>query len=207
MTGPVTALRAEGVVKRVGGKTVLRDLTIDFHIGEITLVRGDRGSGKTTLARMFSGQTWPDAGSLIRVGPVAPLIGSMWGFSPDVPIRHALARRAAGYGVSVAHYEEAIRALLDRRSGLDGLFRQITGLDRTIMLFASTWLLPAAIYVTDGPPTPSDERARARIAPLLEDARRRAAVIWIADTAASPSRIKAERVATIARGGVILEQT
>lgn len=205
MTTPgagAVALSLEGVDKRVGGKMALRGLTAQFHAGEITLIRGERGSGKSTLARMLAGQTSPSAGRIARAGLPAPLIGSLWGFSPDVPVRHALLRRAAAYGVSGPDYEEAIRALLDRRGGLDGLFRQITGLDRTVMLFAAAWLLPAPVYVSDGPLAPSDERARSRIQPLIEDARGRAAVIWIADVAASPAKMKVERVARIERGGL-----
>jgi putative ABC transport system ATP-binding protein len=46
----------------------LREVSLDLHEGEITLLMGPSGSGKTTLLAVLSGLLRPDAGQVLALG-------------------------------------------------------------------------------------------------------------------------------------------
>jgi lipopolysaccharide export system ATP-binding protein len=60
----VTLLGAEGLTKRFGSRTVVRDVGFDVHEGEIVGLLGPNGAGKTTTFRMTVGMIRPDAGQV-----------------------------------------------------------------------------------------------------------------------------------------------
>jgi lipopolysaccharide export system ATP-binding protein len=55
-------LRAEGLTKRYGGRTVVDGVAITVHPGEVVGLLGPNGAGKTTTFYMIVGITRPDAG-------------------------------------------------------------------------------------------------------------------------------------------------
>jgi len=69
-TGPPLSdlvLRAEGLKKGYGGRTLIDDLGFELPKGGIIGVTGPNGCGKTTLVKMLMGMEKPDAGT-IKVG-------------------------------------------------------------------------------------------------------------------------------------------
>ena len=54
----------DGIAKRYGDKTVLRDVSLVFPSDSVTCVMGPSGCGKTTLMRIIAGLEEPDGGSL-----------------------------------------------------------------------------------------------------------------------------------------------
>ena len=54
----------EGVTKRFGDKTVLRDLSLRFSPDSVNCVMGPSGCGKTTLMRVIAGLEKPDGGKI-----------------------------------------------------------------------------------------------------------------------------------------------
>ncbi len=56
-------LHAEGIAIAFGGQQVLRGVDIDLSGGQIALLRGPNGCGKTTLLNILSGFLKPDAGT------------------------------------------------------------------------------------------------------------------------------------------------
>ena len=54
----------EGVTKRFGDKTVLRDLSLRFSPDSVNCVMGPSGCGKTTLMRIIAGLEKPDGGKI-----------------------------------------------------------------------------------------------------------------------------------------------
>lgn len=57
-------LRAHGLRKSFGGKSVLNGVDLALHEGEVVLLRGENGSGKTTLLNILTGNLEPDAGTI-----------------------------------------------------------------------------------------------------------------------------------------------
>ncbi|NLE08635.1 MAG: ABC-F family ATP-binding cassette domain-containing protein [Dehalococcoidales bacterium] len=59
-----SVLRAEGIVKRYGGRTVLNGVDISLRFDSRLVVTGANGTGKTTLLRILTGEEIPDSGTL-----------------------------------------------------------------------------------------------------------------------------------------------
>jgi simple sugar transport system ATP-binding protein len=62
------ALRVEGVAKRFGALTALRDVNLRVDRGEVLGLLGDNGAGKSTLIKIICGFHQPDAGRLFVHG-------------------------------------------------------------------------------------------------------------------------------------------
>jgi lipopolysaccharide export system ATP-binding protein len=60
-------LSAEGLVKAYGGRTVVRDVSVEVAAGEIVGLLGPNGAGKTTIFSMVVGLVRPDRGR-VRLG-------------------------------------------------------------------------------------------------------------------------------------------
>ena len=63
--GEGMVLRAEGLVKRYGKRTVVNDVSINVKQGEIVGLLGPNGAGKTTSFYMTTGLIVPNAGPYI----------------------------------------------------------------------------------------------------------------------------------------------
>jgi len=64
---PATRLRADGLIKRYGGRTVVAGVNLELAPGEIVALLGPNGAGKTTSFYMMVGFVKPNAGR-IRLG-------------------------------------------------------------------------------------------------------------------------------------------
>ncbi len=57
-------IRFRNVVKRFGGVTALRGVSLDLHAGEIMALLGENGAGKSTLIKTLGGIVEPTEGSI-----------------------------------------------------------------------------------------------------------------------------------------------
>ncbi len=62
------ALLAEGITKRYDGRTIIEDVSIALHPGELVCLLGVSGAGKTTLFHTLSGLETPEAGRVLLDG-------------------------------------------------------------------------------------------------------------------------------------------
>lgn len=61
-------MQARGLVKRYGHVTALDGADFELRAGEILAVIGDNGAGKSSLIKVLSGATIPDAGEVVLDG-------------------------------------------------------------------------------------------------------------------------------------------
>src|SRR4030043_1689819 len=61
-------LEVRGLKLRLNGKPVIDDLGLEVKKGEIHGLLGTNGTGKTTLANLIMGMSYPDEGSIIFEG-------------------------------------------------------------------------------------------------------------------------------------------
>ncbi|MFI5177021.1 MAG: LPS export ABC transporter ATP-binding protein [Vicinamibacterales bacterium] len=61
----MATLHTQGLTKRYGGRTVVRDVALDVSSGEVVGLLGPNGAGKTTTFGMVVGLVGPDAGRVL----------------------------------------------------------------------------------------------------------------------------------------------
>ncbi len=61
-------IKAEDVVKKFDGKTVLNGITLDIYRGETFVIMGGSGCGKSTFLRHLIGSLKPDSGKVSLLG-------------------------------------------------------------------------------------------------------------------------------------------
>lgn len=64
----MTILQAEHITKSYGGRTIIEDINIELHKGELVSLLGVSGAGKTTLFHVLSGLTAPEEGRVVLSG-------------------------------------------------------------------------------------------------------------------------------------------
>ena len=57
-------LRATNIVKKLGGKTILNDVSLDVHKGDVKVVIGPSGAGKSTFLQCLNYLLPPDGGDI-----------------------------------------------------------------------------------------------------------------------------------------------
>ncbi len=64
----VPAVSVENVWKRYEAADVLRDVSVDFHPGQVHAIVGENGAGKSTLVKIIAGETQPTHGRVLVRG-------------------------------------------------------------------------------------------------------------------------------------------
>jgi zinc transport system ATP-binding protein len=80
-TGEV--LRFQNVSCRLGGATVLENVSFSVKRGEFIYVIGPNGGGKTTLLKLMLGLLPPDAGRIVVLGQAPPRANRRIGYLPQ----------------------------------------------------------------------------------------------------------------------------
>jgi ABC-2 type transport system ATP-binding protein len=134
-TAPEIAIDVHGLTKSFGGRTVVRDLSMQVKRGEIYGFLGPNGSGKTTTIRMLCGLLTPDQGEGTCLGydirteadEIKRHVGYMtqrFSLYQDLSVRENLEFVARLYGLPKPG--AAARAMIER-IGLAGRGEQIAG--------------------------------------------------------------------------------
>ncbi len=132
---PDIAIEVEGLTKSFGGRTVVRNLSMQVRRGQIYGFLGPNGSGKTTTIRMLCGLLTPDSGRGTCLGydiradaeKIKYHVGYMtqrFSLYDDLSVRENLEFIARIYGISPP--AAAARAAIERL-GLRGREEQIAG--------------------------------------------------------------------------------
>ena len=129
-------LQVEGLNQYYGGSHILRGLSLEARVGEITVILGRNGVGKTTLLKSLMGVVGVKTGSVVLAGaPVTKLpayerVRAGIGYVPqgreifgrltvDENLRMGLASRPGGTPLPPALFElfPVLRQMIGRRGG------------------------------------------------------------------------------------------
>jgi len=187
-TAAADVLRCEGLSVRLGRKTVIEGFTATFAPGELAVLVGPNGVGKTTLLRALARALAPRAGRVLLDGvpvseiprpdyarrvawlPQSPDARSLAGF----PVRAAVAAgrlpHAGFFGALTRRDEEAVgRAIaatgLEPLAGADA--GSLSGGETRRMFLAAALAQEADVLLLDEPFEGLDAEARASLAVLL----------------------------------------
>jgi len=134
-SGPEVVIDVHGLTKKVDGRTVVHDLSMQVKRGTIYGFLGPNGSGKTTTIRMLCGLLTPDEGTGTCLGynirtetdKIKRLVGYMtqrFSLYQDLSVRENLEFVARLYGM-----RDPVGAARDMvaRLGLQGREEQLAG--------------------------------------------------------------------------------
>jgi len=135
---PAWALDAQGLVKMLGDKQVVKGIDLRVRPGTIFGILGPNGAGKTTLIRMLLGIIDPDAGRTLLLGRPDPLklshlIGYLpeeRGLYPTMKAVEAIAFMGALRGLKLSEGRRRGRALIEAQGLGHAADRQIRHLSK-----------------------------------------------------------------------------
>ena len=167
-------LEAKELSKSLGGKPLVRDLSLKLRERDRLALVGANGVGKTTLIRLLTGALEPDAGSVRRGARVtaATLDQGRRSLDPDTPLREAL---TAGEGDQVMvggkprHVMSYLEDFLFRPEQANSPLKVLSGGERGRLMLARALALPANLLVLDEPTNDLDLETLDLLQEMLAD--------------------------------------
>ncbi len=186
----MSAIRADNLHVRVGGKQLLKDLSVEFRQGELVGLIGPNGAGKSTLLRTLAGFRLPDSGEVYWHGKALRQYspnerGAVSGYLPqyaslawDYSVRELITLGAGRARTSERAMRETILAhelgeLLDQR------WSTLSGGERARSMLASVMVTSPRLLMADEPGASLDIRHRLELLERLRLAAAESAVIVV----------------------------
>jgi len=154
----------ESVTVRIGGTTALDGVSIAVGVGEVGVVVGGDGAGKTTAARAIAGLVIPSAGSVRR--PEGKRVGyqsSGSGVWPDLTVSENLSFVGAAFRIGsadLARRTDQLLAATELGSARDRLGANLSGGMRRKLGVAMALLARPLLLILDEPTTGVDPVSR-----------------------------------------------
>jgi iron(III) transport system ATP-binding protein len=217
----MAGIRIEGVTKRFGAVTAVRELTLEIRDREFVTLLGPSGCGKTTLLRLIAGFMVPDEG-VIQVGeatlstpasavpPERRGMGMVFQNYAVWPHRTVYQNVAFGLEVRrVARAETAARvARVLEQVNLGGLEDrypgQLSGGQQQRVALARSLVVEPGILLLDEPLSNLDARLRERMRWELKDLQRRTGITFVYVTHdQSEAMALSDRIAVMHQGELL----
>jgi zinc/manganese transport system ATP-binding protein len=175
------ALHVNGVTVRLGGRTVLDDVSFEVGAGEFTGLIGPNGAGKTTLFRVILGLEQPAAGSVRvgggrRSGRDVGYVPQKFQLDPDMPLRGrdliALGLDGQRLGIPLpsrarrARVQEMVEAV-DAGAFADERVGRLSGGEQQRILIAHALISRPQLLLLDEPLANLDLRSAQEVVALL----------------------------------------
>jgi ABC-2 type transport system ATP-binding protein len=217
---PNAVLKTEGLLKKYGSLTAVKDLTLEVYEGEVFGFLGPNGAGKTTAINMMCGLLKPDAGQVMvhgvpltragdevraRVG-VCPQDIVLW---ERLTCREQLQFIGQMYGLAGREARSRAEGLLDDLGLADKRNTQARklsgGMQRRLNL-AMALVHDPEILVLDEPEAGLDPQSRVRVREYIQSLARKKTVILTTHNMDEAERV-ADRVAIIDQGELLVLDT
>ena len=178
---PRETLGVEGVTVRLGGRTVLDDVSFSIRAGEFTGLIGSNGAGKTTLFRVILGLQTPVSGT-VRVGggrrsrSDLGYVPQKFLLDPDMPLRGrdliALGLDGQRLGIPLRSRERRARVqemidAVDAKSFADERVGRLSGGEQQRILIAHALISRPQLLLLDEPLANLDLRSAQEVVRLL----------------------------------------
>jgi ABC-2 type transport system ATP-binding protein len=210
------AIAVDGVVKRYGERTAVRDLSFAVERGEIFALLGPNGAGKTTTVEIMEGYRTADAGAVRVLGheprreaaALKPRIGVMLqqdGLYPSLRPPEVL-RLFAGY----FRDPEDPAALLERVGLTDAAktrCRQLSGGQKRRLALAVALIGKPELLFLDEPTTGMDPQARRATWDMLRDLKAQGRTILLTTHFMDEAERLADRIGILDGGTLIALDT
>jgi energy-coupling factor transport system ATP-binding protein len=203
--GPV-AWSLEGVEAGFQGRPVVSEVTLDGRSGEVVVLQGPNGGGKTTLLRVIAGTLAPMTGRVDRrPGRVAYLPQNPTSLLHRPTVLDEV-RLTLGRSGDVEPPEDVLEAL-GLLAAAGRYPRDLSTGERQRAALAAVLAGTPALVVLDEPTRGMDTLARAALQRLVERLRDRGSAVVLATHDAGLTAALADRVVRVAEGRVAVVST
>ena len=190
--GRAPYLRIDGLTKRFGAFTALRDISLEFHEGEFVCFLGPSGCGKTTLLRAIAGLDVQTHGRIEQAGRdvsrLPPnerdygIVFQSYALFPNLTVRRNVAYGLENRGLGRA----GVRARADELMELVGIAdqadkypAQLSGGQQQRVALARALATSPGLLLLDEPLSALDAKVRVRLRQQVRALQRRVGVTTI----------------------------
>lgn len=210
-------IELEHVRIQLGGRTILKDISMTVSEGELVAVLGPNGSGKTTLLKLLLGLVKPDAGEVRVLGKPPRRGNEAIGYAPQHRVLEAdlalRARDVAGFGLDGhrwgiglpsrkrhAFIDTALQEV-DAYDFADAPVGQLSGGEQQRLLIAQALLTNPKLLLLDEPLAHLDISHEQEIVALIDKVcRTRKVAVLLVSHDINPLLPVVDRVIYMARG-------
>lgn len=210
------AIRARGVMKAYGEVKALRGIDLDVHRGECVSLLGPNGAGKTTATEIFEGYRLRDTGEVSVLGTDPSHGGLEWKARLGIVLQTAGDLRELKVAEAVAHFAKYYPKPADVDAVIEAVglsqkrtarCRDLSGGQRRRLDVALGIIGQPELLFLDEPTTGFDPEARRQFWTLIEDLKAKGVTILLTTHYLDEAERLADRVAIIAAGQVVADQT
>ncbi len=150
-----SVIRAEGVTKTFGDRTIIKDFTLRIQRGDRIGIVGANGSGKTTLLKLLTGELAPDAGTVTLAKSLDCVIIDQQRslMTPEKTVREALCD--GGDWIEVRgvkkHIQGYLKEFLFDPGVINAPVGSLSGGERSRLLLAREFARTSNLLVLDEP--------------------------------------------------------
>jgi ATP-binding cassette subfamily F protein uup len=150
-----TVIEAEGVSKRFGDRTIIRDFSLKIQRGDRIGVVGANGTGKTTLLKLLTGEIEPDEGKVARAKTLSGVVIDQQRklLDPVKLVRDVLADGSDWIDVrgTRKHVQGYLKEFLFDPSLIEAPIGSLSGGERSRLLLAREFARRSNLLVLDEP--------------------------------------------------------
>ena len=184
-------IEVQGLTVTLGGRDVLRDVTLSIREGEFVALMGRNGSGKSTLLRAILGFEHPRRGRVLidgvdRTGRDPAELGGNLGYvpqRPDAVLFHERVDDELRYSMRLRGMQGPVEPWLER-FGLTGMGtrhpRDLSGGERERAALATILAGQPRVLLLDEPTRGMDARRKLELMQILEQLRAEGTTIVLA---------------------------